>query len=356
MKRHSTLVSVLLLHLWLFIGNIEYTNAATVEMANNGSRPVVLVTNMETPLKGIQKLQQKCDVIFPSTHPATREEILELAGQVDGIMWVGHMALNGEVLDRGGSRLKAISTMSAGMDYVDVEEFKRRKFPLGYTPIVLNDAVADTAVGLMIAASRRFHEGRLAIDNSQWIGGPQWMLGRDIKGSTVGIIGFGGIGQTVARRLKGFEIGQLLYSGRRPKPEAEALGAKLVPQSELLQESDYVVLAVPLTNQTYHMINESTLSLMKSTAVLVNVARGDLVDQKALVAALKNGTIFAAGLDVVSPEPLPADDELLKLPNAVVIPHLGSATVQTRDNMAEIAALNVLSGIAGAPMFSPYPY
>ncbi|XP_049532873.1 glyoxylate reductase/hydroxypyruvate reductase-like [Anopheles darlingi] len=356
MKSHSTLVSVLLLHLWLFIGSIESTNAPTVDMANNGSRPVVLVTNKETPLKGIQKLQQKCDVIFPSTHPATREEILKLAGQVDGIMWVGHMALNGEVLDRGGSRLKAISTMSAGMDYVDVEEFKRRKFPLGYTPIVLNDAVADTAVGLMIAASRRFHEGRLAIDHSQWIGGPQWMLGRDIKGSTVGIIGFGGIGQTVARRLKGFEIGQLLYSGRRPKPEAEALGAKLVPQSELLQESDYVVLAVPLTKETYHMINETTLSLMKPTAVLVNVARGDLVDQLALVAALKNGTIFAAGLDVVTPEPLPADDELLKLPNAFVIPHLGSATVQTRDNMAEIAALNVLSGIAGAPMFSPYPY
>lgn len=111
-----------------------------------------------------------------------------------------------------------------------------------------------------------------------------------------------------------------------------------------------------LTNETRHMINESTLAKMKPTAVLVNVARGDIVDQRALVAALKNGTIFAAGLDVVSPEPLPADDELLRLPNAVVIPHLGSATVQTRNNMAEIAALNVLAGIAGTPMFSPYPY
>ncbi|XP_058124405.1 glyoxylate reductase/hydroxypyruvate reductase-like [Anopheles ziemanni] len=325
-------------------------------MANPGTRPVVLVTNKEAPPKGINKLKIKCDVIFPRNHPASREEILELAGQVDGIMWVGHMALNAEVLDRGGSRLKAISTMSAGMDYVDTEEFKRRKFPLGYTPIVLNDAVADSAIGLMIAAGRRFHEGRLAIDQSQWNGGPQWMLGQDIKGSTVGIIGMGGIGQTIARRLKGFEIGQLLYSGRRPKPEAEALGAKMVPQDELLQESDYIFIAVPLTNETFHMINAGALSKMKRTAVLVNVARGDIVDQKALVAALKNGTIFAAGLDVMTPEPLPADDELLTLPNAVVIPHLGSATIQTRNNMAEIAALNVLAGIAGSPMFSPYPY
>uniref|UniRef100_A0A182SQ91 D-isomer specific 2-hydroxyacid dehydrogenase NAD-binding domain-containing protein n=1 Tax=Anopheles maculatus TaxID=74869 RepID=A0A182SQ91_9DIPT len=305
-------------------------------MVNSGNRPVVLVTNKETPEKGINKLKLKCDVIFPKSHPATRDEILELAGQVDGILWVGHMALNGEVLDRGGDRLKAISTMSAGMDYVDIDEFRKRKFPLGYTPIVLNDAVADSAIGLMIAAGRRYHEGRLAIDQSQWKGGPQWLLGQDIKGSTVGIIGMGGIGQTIA------------------KPEA--LGAKMVPQDELLQESDYVFVAVPLTNETRHLINESTLAKMKPTAVLVNVARGDIVDQNALVAALKNGTIFAAGLDVMTPEPLPADDELLSLPNAVVIPHLGSATVQTRNNMAEIAALNVLAGIANTPMFSPYPY
>ncbi|XP_052865298.1 glyoxylate reductase/hydroxypyruvate reductase-like isoform X1 [Anopheles cruzii] len=352
----SLIYTALLSFSWCGVPSLASAPHTPATMPNKDPRPVVLVTNKETPEKGVDKLRQKCEVIFPSSHPATREEILKLAGQVDGIMWVGHMALNGEVLDRGGSRLKAISTMSAGMDYVDLEEFKKRKFPLGYTPIVLNDAVADTAIGLMIAAGRRFHEGRLAIEGSQWNGGPQWMLGRDIKRSTVGIIGFGGIGQAIARRLQGFDVGQLLYSGRRTKPEAEALGAKLVPQDELLQESDYVVLAVPLTNATYHMINETTLSKMKPTAVLVNVARGDLVDQKALVSALKKGTIFAAGLDVMSPEPLPADDELMTLPNAVIIPHLGSATVRTRDDMAEIAALNVLSGIAGAPMLSPYPY
>lgn len=231
-------------------------------------------------------------------------------------MWVGHHALNGEVLDIGAPTLKSVSTMSAGMDYVDIAEFKRRNFPLGYTPTVLNDAVADEAIGLMIAAGRRFHEGRLKIDNSQWHGGPQWMLGRDIKGSTIGIIGLGEIGLTIANRLKGFNVGEIIYSGRKHKPEADEIGAKFVSQTELLKESDYVFVCVPLNNSTRHMINETTLKLMKPTAVLVNIARGEIVDQDALVAALKNGTIFAAGLDVMSPEPLPADSELLKLPNA----------------------------------------
>lgn len=319
-------------------------------------RPKVLVTNKETPEKGITILRHKCDVIFPDNVPATRDDILKLIPGVDGIMWVGHYALNGEVLDVGAPTLKAISTMSAGMDYVDLEEFKRRNFPLGYTPTVLNDAVADEAIGLMIAAGRRFHEGRLKIDNSQWAGGPQWMLGRDIKGSTIGIIGLGEIGMTIAKRLKGFEVGDIIYSGRKHKPLAESVGAKFVSQTELLKESDYVFVCVPLNNSTRHLINETTLKLMKPTAVLVNVARGEIVDQDALVAALKSGTIFAAGLDVMTPEPLPADSELLKLPNAVVVPHLGSATERTREDMSVIAAHNVLAGIAGTPMLAPYPY
>lgn len=319
-------------------------------------RPKVLVTNKETPEKGVNILRQKCDVIFPEDVPATRDEIMAIVRSgVDGIMWVGHYALNGEVLDAGAPTLKAISTMSAGMDYVDVAEFKRRNFPLGYTPTVLNEAVADLAVGLMIAAGRRFHEGRLKIESSKWQGGPQWMLGRDIRGSTVGIIGFGGIGQAIAKRLKGFDVGQFIYSGRNPKPEAAEIGAKFVSQSALLKESDYVFIAVPLTNSTRHLINATTLKQMKPTAVLVNVARGEIIDQDALVTALKQGTIFAAGLDVMTPEPLPADSELLKLPNAVIVPHLGSATIRTRDDMSVVAAHNVLAGIEGSPMLSPYP-
>lgn len=319
-------------------------------------RPKVLVTNRETPAKGVNILKQKCDVIFPENVPATREEILKLIPGMDGVMWVGHYALNGEVLDIGAPTLKTISTMSAGMDYVDIAEFKRRNFSLGYTPSILNDAVADEAIGLMIAAGRRFHEGRLKIENSQWQGGPQWMLGMDIKHSTVGIIGLGEIGQTIAKRLQGFEVKQILYSGRNPKPNAEKLGAKFVSQPELLSESDYVFVCVPLTNSTRNMINDTTLKQMKPTAVLVNIARGEIIDQNALVAALRNGTIFAAGLDVMTPEPLPASHELLKLPNAILVPHLGSATKRTRDDMSVIAAHNILAGIEGSPMLSPYPY
>lgn len=150
----------------------------------------------------------------------TREEILTKSQGVDGILWATHEALNAEALDRAGPQLKAISTKSAGIDYVDVPEVKRRGIPLGYTPNVLSDAVADLAIGLMISAARRFHEGYLKIVNNEWeLGDPQWMLGQDIKDSTIGIVGFGGIGQKIAKRLKGFDVGPILYTGHREKPE-----------------------------------------------------------------------------------------------------------------------------------------
>lgn len=150
----------------------------------------------------------------------TREEIMTKCQGVDGILWATHEPLNGEVLDRAGPQLKAISTKSAGIDYVDVPEMKRRGVPLGYTPNVLSDAVADLAVGLMVAAARRFHEGYLKIVNDNWqLEDPKWMLGQDIKGSTIGIFGFGGIGQTIAKRLRGFDVGSILYSGRKERPE-----------------------------------------------------------------------------------------------------------------------------------------
>lgn len=255
-------------------------------------------------------------MIYPEKSPATREEILKLVPGVDGILWIDNHALNGEVLDLGAPTLKAISTMSEAMYHVDIAEFKRRNFPLGYSPAGMADDVAEAAIGLMIAAARRFHEGRLKIESSQWVEGPQWMLGQDVKRKTIGIIGFGELGQAIAKRLKGFEVRRILYSAKNPKPEGDKLGATLVRQSELLKESDFVFLCVPLNKNTRHMINEKTLKGMKPTSVLINVSQGEIVDQDALVTALKNCTIFAAGLDVMTPQPLPADSELLKLPNA----------------------------------------
>lgn len=190
-------------------------------MAEKQRRPKVLVTHSKTPESGIRVLREKCDVIICEGLPEpTREEILTKAQGVDGILWATHEPLNADALDRIGPQLKVISTKSAGIDYVDVAEFKRRGIPLGHTPNVLSDAVADLAIGLLVAAARRFREGYLKIVNDEWdTCDPHWMLGRDIKGSMVGIVGFGGIGQKIAKRLQGFEIGNLLYSGHREKPQ-----------------------------------------------------------------------------------------------------------------------------------------
>lgn len=188
---------------------------------------------------------------------------------------------------------------------------------MGYTPGVLNDAVADMAVGLMIAAGRRFHEGELRIRRGEWKSSPKWMLGKDIKGSTVGIVGLGMIGQTIAKRLQGFELGKLLYTGRTRKAEdvEEKYKAQFVSFTELIKSSDFVIIAAPLTDETRGLFNMSVFEQMKNSSVLVNVARGGIVNQEDLFVALKENIIFSAGLDVMDPEPLPKDHPLLTLDN-----------------------------------------
>jgi glyoxylate/hydroxypyruvate reductase len=278
-------------------------------------KPKVLVTHNDVPEAGLKLLREKCAVKIVENNEA--EEILENCKtfQPDAIFWASHHKLDAVALDTAGSQCKVISTMSVGIDYVDVPELKRRNIQLGFTPSVLNDAVADIGVGLAIAASRRFHEGRLSIENSQWERRQQWMLGKQLTNSTIGIVGFGGIGATVAKRLSAFDVGQFLYCGHNPKPDAEKFNAKFVSFDELIRESDFVFVICPLTPETRHMFNSDVFGKMKSTSVLINIARGDIVDQQALYDALKNGKIFAAGLDVTSPEPLPANHPLLSLPN-----------------------------------------
>lgn len=260
---------------------------------------------------------QSFEVITPESDHATREEILQLCPGIVGLLWSSHQKLDAEVLDVIGPQLKSISTASAGLDKVDVVEIKRRKIPLGHTPIVLNDAVADMTMGLMIAAARRYHEADLKIRNGEWLDNPQWMLGKDIRGSQVGIFGFGNIGQTIAKRLSGFDVGRIVYSGRNRKQEdvERKFNAKYVSFSELIKTSDYVIIAAPLTNETRNMFNGTVFEQMKSTAVLVNVARGAIVNTEDLYEALKERKIFSAGLDVVYPEPLPTDHPLLSLDN-----------------------------------------
>ncbi|KAG6450639.1 hypothetical protein O3G_MSEX006709 [Manduca sexta] len=316
----------------------------------------VFIVNKSYPTAGLallKKTVQATVVPYLDYEESSLKEIKNSIKGYDALIWNTKHRLTGEILDLAGPRLKVISTMSSGTDHIDLEEVKKRGILLGNAPQVLDDAVADIAVGVMIAAARRFKEGVKEIESGEWKYGVQWMLGQDIAGSTVGIVGLGGVGQGIVRRLKGFDVAKFLYCGRSDKPEASTLGVQRVSLEELLAESDYVILACPLTDETKHLINAHTLNMMKKTAVLVNIARGGVVDQDALYEALKENRIFAAGLDVVTPEPIPSDHKLLTLPNCYIVPHLGSATINTRNKMATIAAKNVLLGLEGKPLLFP---
>ncbi|XP_060522127.1 glyoxylate reductase/hydroxypyruvate reductase-like [Cylas formicarius] len=320
------------------------------------SRPKVLLSNPTIPSVAFDLLKVTCDVVTAKS--GDKPSILEAVPGVDAILWCNSLRLDQDILDAAGPQLKVVATSSSGYNHVDTGELKRRGIKFGNTPDVLSNAVADIAVLLALAASRRLTEGRFHIEKGTWANNGnnfQWMLGQDIAGSTIGIIGFGGIGQAIAKRLLGFGIARILYTGHREKPEGKELGARFVNLDTLAKESDFVIVAAPLTKETEHMCNADFFSKMKRTSILVNISRGQLVDQEALINALKEGQIFAAGLDVMVPEPLPPDNELLSLPNVVLLPHLGSATVSTRNAMSELAALNILRVLGGEEMFTPVP-
>jgi glyoxylate reductase len=266
---------------------------------------------------------------------------------VEGVYTFGHPRVDGAMLDRLRG-VRVISNYGVGVDHICLPDAAARGIPVGNTPDVLNGATADLAFALLLAAGRRLVEGdRYARSPKFTRYDPAYMLGREIHGQTLGIIGMGRIGRQVARRARAFEM-TVLYHNRRPCEEAEAqLGARYAPLDELLMQSDYVVLTVPLSEQTRGLIGRRELSLMKHTAVLVNVARGPVVDTDALTQALEDRTIYAAALDVTDPEPLPRDHPLLQLDNVVITPHLGSATVETRRRMAEISVENLLRGLRG---------
>ncbi|XP_017121315.1 glyoxylate reductase/hydroxypyruvate reductase [Drosophila elegans] len=317
----------------------------------------VLIAHTDVPPEGLEVLKEKCEILqVESEPPNNRLEILEKIKGVHAAIWGGRDILNAEILDAAGPQFKAVSTMSSGINNVDVPELKKRGIPLGSTPAMLTVAVADLAVGLLIAAARRFQEGRRKIDSDNWDKDHlDWLLGQDIRGSTVGFYGFGGIGQAVAKRLSGFDIDRVLYTTRNrvSKEIEEQFNAKKIDFDTLLAESDFLVIASPLTKETQGLFNASAFNRMKRTAVLINVGRGKIVNQDDLYDALKSKRIFAAGLDVMDPEPLPSKDKLLALDNVVVTPHVGYATKRTRIDAATLASLNVLRGLAGEPMLSP---
>jgi glyoxylate reductase len=245
-----------------------------------------------------------------------------------------------------------VANLAVGFDNIDVAACTRRGIPVGNTPGVLTETTADLAFILMMAAARRIKEGIDYVREDRWkTWGPLLLLGADVHGATLGIVGFGRIGREMAKRARGFSM-RILYHdvARASVQDEEALGATFVPLEALLAESDFVTLHVNLTPETRHLVNAAALARMKSTAVLVNTSRGPVVDQTALYEALRDGVIFGAALDVTDPEPMHADDPLLTLPNCIVVPHIASATHATRGKMARIAADNILAGLRGEPL------
>ncbi len=275
------------------------------------------------------------------------------AEQIDAVYTYGHPTVDAVMLDRL-PRLRVISNFGVGVDHIDLAAAAARRIPVGNTPGVLDGATADLAFALLLAAARRVVEGDRYARGPDFLHyDPSYMLGREVHGATLGIIGMGRIGEQVARRARGFDM-TVLYHNRHRRPAAEvALGARYVSQDELLAASDYVVLNVPLTPETHHLIGRAELARMRPTAILINVARGPVVDTAALTEALAARVIYAAALDVTDPEPLPRDHPLLRLDNVIITPHLGSATEQTRQRMAEMSVDNLLAGLSGQPL--PYP-
>ncbi|MEM2518494.1 MAG: glyoxylate reductase, partial [Candidatus Bathyarchaeia archaeon] len=313
------------------------------------AKPKVYVTR-ELPERGMKIIRERFDAeVWPEYGPPPKEEIIRKAKGVDALVTLLSDKIDAEVFD-AAPKLKIVAQMAVGFDNIDVAEATRRGIYVTNTPGVLTETTADFAWALLMAVARRVVEADKYVRTGQWKVGwhPSMLLGRDVYGATLGIVGAGRIGTAVARRAKGFNMKILYYDVVPMPPEIEKeLGAKRVDLDTLLRESDFVSIHVPLMKETYHLINEEKLRLMKKTAYLINNSRGPVVDEKALYKALKEGWIAGAALDVFEQEPTPVDNPLLKLDNIVVAPHISSASYETRSRMAEMVAENLVAFFEG---------
>jgi glyoxylate reductase len=295
----------------------------------------------QLPGPALGRLQAAHEVdLWPRRLPPTHEELAEHLKDAEGLL-----SLLTDQIDAGliasSPHLRAIANYAVGYDNIDVAAAAARGIPVGNTPDVLTDATADLTFALLMAAARKLPEATAAVRDGDWLPWePARHLGAEVHGATLGIVGFGRIGRAVAKRAQGFEM-KIVHTDSRGDEAALA---------ELLNKSDFVSLHLPLTPATRHLIDAAALERMKPTAILVNTARGGIVNQEALATALQEGAIAGAALDVTDPEPLPPDDPLLKSPNLIVTPHIGSATRAARERMAELAVDNLLAGLDGRPM------
>jgi len=310
------------------------------------NRPTILVTR-NIPQNGIDILKQKYTLIInKNNRPLHRNELKKNVKDVDGILCVLQDKIDKEIIDIAGPKLKVISTFSTGFEHIDINVAKERGIKIGYTGDILTETTADLAFGLILCIGRRITEADNFIRRSKWKGGwgPELMLGTDIYKKTIGLIGFGKIGQAIANRAKGFNM-KILYHIRN-KENLKLQNhlnecAKYCELDEIFTNSDYIVICCTFNKDSFHLINKENLNKMKNTSFLINIARGKIIKEKDLIHALKKKYIKGAALDVFEEEPISKNSPLIKMKNVVLVPHIGSASYETRNKMAYLAAMNI---------------
>jgi glyoxylate reductase len=318
------------------------------------NKPKIFVTRL-LPQESMNRILSNCDAkIWEGDLPPSRKELLENTKDAGGLLCLLTEKIDAELLSNS-PKLKVISNLAVGFDNIDLNEARKRGIKVGITPGVLTETTADFAFALMMASARRLVEGDRSVRAGLWkTWGPMIFLGPDVFGSTLGIIGMGRIGKSLARRAKGFNMKVIYYDVYRQDQKDESeLGVEYVTFERLLSISDFISIHTNLTKETSHLIAKRELEMMKPNCVLVNTARGPIVNNMELYEVLKAKKIFGAALDVTDPEPLPADHPLLALENCIVTPHIASASIKTREKMAKIAVDNLLAGLNGEAL--PYP-
>ncbi len=304
----------------------------------------VIVTGRVLP-SVIDALKEQCDLrIWDKNDPIPRDVLYDWVTDADGIFCSGKTQVDDELLSYA-SKARVIVQASVGYDNIDIEACTKHRIPFGNTPGVLVEATADLAFGILLSAARRIHEGWVQVKTGQWVNNYEIPFGNDLYGKKLGIVGMGSIGAAVARRAQASGM-QVIYHNRRARQDDSLIGATYSSLNDLIEQSDFIVVLVPLSAETHGMFGKAQFSRMKQTAYFINAARGPIVDTDALYDALRNNRITYAALDVTDPEPISPNHPLLKLNNILITPHIGSATHETRNRMGLLAAENLLSGLA----------
>ncbi|WHY57928.1 2-hydroxyacid dehydrogenase [Peribacillus simplex] len=311
-------------------------------------KPKIYITR-KLPEQIIEGLSRNYDVRMWDQEdiPVPREVLEKEIKEVEGLLCLLTEQIDESLIERAPN-LKIIANMAVGHNNIDLQSATKRGIMVTNTPGVLTETTADLTFGLLLATARRMMEAEDYLRSGRWeTWSPMQLTGQDVHGATLGIIGLGRIGEALAKRAKGFDMNLVYFNRSRKYEQEKELGIEYQPLEKLLQISDFVCVMLPLTPETTYMIGKEQLESMKGTAVLINTARGGIIDEKALYQALENGEIWAAGLDVFEEEPVPVDHPLLTLPNVVTLPHIGSASIATRLKMAALAVQNLMDGLSG---------